>query len=88
MVLTRPASVRKKAIKEDIETPEHPLQVTWNVPNGPAVTRAYASARQLADEEARSRIWGGIHFEFESLASRGACSALADYVADNMLRPW
>ena len=70
------------------ETPELPLQVTWNMSNGPAVTRAYASARQLADEEARSRIWGGIHFEFESLASRGACSALADYVADNMLRPW
>lgn len=70
------------------DTPDLPVQVTWNVPNGPAVTRAYASARQLADEEARSRIWGGIHFEFESLASRGACTALADYVADNMLRPW
>jgi hypothetical protein len=69
-------------------TADLPLQVTWNVPNGTAVTRAYASVRQLADEEARSRIWGGIHFEFESLASKGACGALADYVADNVLRPW
>ena len=40
----------------------------------------------LANEEAKSRIWGGIHFEFESEASMGACSAVADYVVDNMLR--
>jgi hypothetical protein len=62
------------------------LTVTWNVPNGTPVTRAYSSVRQLADEEAKSRIWGGIHFEFESLASRGVCSLLADYAADNLLR--
>jgi hypothetical protein len=70
------------------ETTNLPIQVTWQVPTGTAVTRDYASVRQLADEEARSRIWGGIHFEFESLASKGACTALADYVADNVLRPW
>jgi hypothetical protein len=63
-----------------------PVQVTWNVPNGTPVTRAYASVRQLADEEAKSRIWGGIHFEFESLASKGVCTELADYAADNVLR--
>jgi len=67
-------------------TAELPVQVTWSVANGPAVARAYASVRQLADEEAQSRIWGGIHFEFETLASKGACGALADYVADNVLR--
>jgi hypothetical protein len=70
------------------ETPVLPVQVTWSVPTGAAVTRTYTSVQQLADEEAKSRIWGGIHFEFESLASKGACSALADYVADNVLRPW
>jgi hypothetical protein len=70
------------------DTAELPVQVTWNVPNGTPVSRAYAGVRQLADEESRSRIWGGIHFEFESLASKGACGALADYVADNVLRPW
>lgn len=70
------------------DTSALPVQVTWSVPTGNAVTRAYASVQQLADEEAKSRIWGGIHFEFESLASKGACAALADYVADNVLRPW
>jgi hypothetical protein len=63
-----------------------PLQVSWVVPGGPTVTRAYNGFRQLADEEARSRIWGGIHFEFESLASKGSCTLLADYAADNTLR--
>lgn len=63
-----------------------PVQVTWLIANLPAVTRPYNGFQQLADEEAKSRIWGGIHFEFESLASRGACSRLADYSVDNVLR--
>jgi len=62
------------------------VQVTWVVPNGPSVVRGYNGFRQLADEEAKSRIWGGIHFEFESLASTGVCTPLADYVIDNTLR--
>lgn len=56
------------------------------IPNDLPVTRAYRNFRQLAQEEAKSRIWGGIHFEFESLASQGACTLLADYAADNTLR--
>jgi hypothetical protein len=63
-----------------------PVQVTWLVSNGPSETRRYNGFQQLADEEAKSRIWGGIHFEFESLAARGSCSQLADYGADNVLR--
>ena len=62
------------------------LRVTWNVPNGESVTRAYNGFSNLANEEADSRIWGGIHFQFESLVSQGACSELANYVADNLLR--
>jgi len=63
-----------------------PFSVTWVVTNGPAVTRSYNGFRQLADEEADSRIWGGIHFRFESLASMGVCPRIADYVVDNTLR--
>ena len=65
-----------------------PIQVTWAVAGGPAIVRNYSGFRQLADEEANSRIWGGIHFQFESQASQGACSALADYVVDNTLRKY
>jgi hypothetical protein len=61
-----------------------PFQVTWA--GSPAVTRAYNGFRQLADEGGLSRIWGGIHFQFESQASFGACTELGEYVADNTLR--
>ena len=65
-----------------------PITVTWNVAGGAPIVRSYNGFRQLADEEAKSRIWGGIHFEFESLASMGACTLLADYVVDNTLRKY
>jgi hypothetical protein len=65
-----------------------PIQVTWAIPGSAALTRSYNGFRQLADEEAKSRIWGGIHFQFESLASMGSCTLLADYVVDNTLRKY
>jgi hypothetical protein len=65
-----------------------PITVTWLVAGGPAIVRSYNGFRQLADEEAKSRIWGGIHFQFESLASMGSCTLLADYVVDNTLRKY
>ena len=61
---------------------------TWLVAGGTPITRSYNGFRQLADEEAKSRIWGGIHFQFESLASMGSCTLLADYVVDNTLRKY
>lgn len=63
-----------------------PFEVTWVVPNGTNVTRAYTGFRELADEEGMSRIWGGIHFMFENQASVGSCTRLGDYAADNVLR--
>jgi len=63
-----------------------PFSVTWTGTTNPSVTRSYNGFRQLSDEEANSRIWGGIHFRFESLASIGSCSLLGDYAADNVLR--
>jgi hypothetical protein len=63
-----------------------PFEVTWTGTTAPTVTRAYNGFRQLADEGGISRIWGGIHFTFETQASFGACTRLGDYAADNVLR--
>ncbi len=60
--------------------------VTWAQVDGPGWTRQYGGFRQLADEAARSRIYGGIHYTFDSLASVGVCIPLADYAFDNNLR--
>jgi hypothetical protein len=65
-----------------------PFSVTWTgAGTAPSATRSYNGFRELGTQQAYSRIWGGIHFEAETLSSLGACSALADYAADNVLRP-
>ncbi len=63
-----------------------PFGVTWTGNNAPDITRSYNGFRQLADEAANSRIYGGIHYRFDTLASFGVCTPLADYVFDNYLR--
>jgi hypothetical protein len=62
------------------------FSVTWAEPAGPGITRTYNGFRQLADEAARSRVYGGIHFTFDTTASFGVCVPLGDYVFDNTLR--
>jgi hypothetical protein len=61
------------------------FSVTWASADG-GVTRRYNGFRELADEGARSRVLGGIHFTFDTLASFGVCTDLADYVFENSLR--
>jgi PAP2 superfamily len=63
-----------------------PFSVAWTGTTGPTVTKRYHGFRELADEGGYARIWGGIHFRFETLASFGACTRLGDYAADNVLR--
>ncbi len=63
------------------------FSVTWVATAGPDITRHYNGFRQLADEEANSRVYGGIHFTFDTLASFGVCVPLADYAFVNYLRP-
>jgi membrane-associated phospholipid phosphatase len=63
------------------------FSVTWVATDGPDITRHYNGFRQLADEEANSRVYGGIHFTFDTLAGFGVCGPLADYAFVNYLRP-
>lgn len=65
-----------------------PFSVTWvGRPPNPDVTRDFAGFWQLAETEARSRIHGGIHFQFDSEASQVACPKVAEYVFANFMRP-
>ena len=63
-----------------------PLSITWAAPAGPGITRSYNGFRQLADEAARSRVYGGIHFNFDTTSSFGVCIPLGDYVFENTFR--
>ncbi len=68
-----------------------PFNVTWTwtgaAGTGTDLTRSYTTLSQLADEAGMSRVYGGIHFEFELHASTAACTKVADYVFDNYMRP-
>jgi hypothetical protein len=65
-----------------------PFSVTWVGTGGNAnVTRQYSSFSELAGQQARSRVYGGIHFDFELQASQESCTKVADWVADHYMRP-
>jgi hypothetical protein len=51
------------------------------------VTREFTAFSQLAQQMARSRIHGGIHFQFESDASFAVCPEVAEYVYENYMLP-
>ena len=60
---------------------EMPFSVTWvGIPPNIDVTRDYDRFSDLAEEFARSRIFGGIHYQFDSDASQTACPKVAEYV--------
>ncbi|MCA9118852.1 MAG: vanadium-dependent haloperoxidase, partial [Planctomycetales bacterium] len=50
------------------------------------VTRSFTSFSQAADEAGRSRIYGGIHFEFDNAAGLTAGRAIGAYVSSEFLK--
>ena len=60
----------------------------WQAPDGSVLsTRHYAGFRQMADEQARSRVYGGIHFQFDNEPSQLACPKVVDFVARHYMVP-
>lgn len=53
----------------------------------PGVYRSFTSLRDCAREVGRSRIYGGIHFDFASREGRRCGEAVAHYVAQHYLLP-
>src|SRR5204863_9024407 len=47
-----------------------PFDIHWDAYGFPGVTRSYSGFSAAADEEADSRIYGGIHFRFDSTAGQ------------------
>jgi hypothetical protein len=65
-----------------------PFTARWTGLNGNAdVARPYAGFWQLAEAQAVSREYGGIHFHFDTLASQEVCPKVAGYVFANYMRP-
>lgn len=63
------------------------IPFTANWAGTPGWTRSYPSLSAMADEQARSRIYGGIHFTFDSVAGQSAGRNVANYVFLNFMTP-
>jgi hypothetical protein len=65
-----------------------PFSITWPRTMGlSSVTRNFTGFWQLADQQARSRIHGGIHFQFDSDASQAACVKAPEFTNANFMLP-
>jgi hypothetical protein len=65
-----------------------PFSITWTRTMGlPPVTRDFTGFWQLAEQQARSRIYGGIHFQFDSDASQAVCAKVSEFTDSHFMRP-
>jgi hypothetical protein len=69
-------------------TNDLPFTVQWTGLNGNAdVARPFTGFWQLAEHQAASREYGGIHYHFDSTASQEVCPKVAGYIFGNYMRP-
>ncbi|HVK12094.1 MAG TPA: hypothetical protein VM597_25305, partial [Gemmataceae bacterium] len=65
-----------------------PITIDWSrIGNFPGVTRSYPTFWAAADEQAISRVYGGIHFTFDSDAGQEIGGGVGNFVVDNYLEP-
>jgi hypothetical protein len=62
-----------------------PFQHTWDGAGG--ATRSYVGFTAMANEEERSRVYGGIHFTFDQVAGQSVGRNVANYVFMNFMKP-
>ena len=58
---------------------------TWAGAGG--ATRSYTGFSNMADESARARVYGGIHFTFDNIAGQSVGRNVANYIFANVMRP-
>jgi PAP2 superfamily len=58
---------------------------TWAGAGG--ATRSYAGFGAMAGEQARARVYGGIHFTFDNVAGQSVGTNVANYVFSKLMRP-
>jgi len=65
-----------------------PVTTTWRQSGGqPDVVHHFATLWDVAQEQADSRIYGGIHYRFDNEAGQTAGRAVAEYVFANFMSP-
>ncbi len=60
---------------------------TTDDPNAAGVTRQFSSFTAAAVEDARSRIYLGVHYQFDADFGRSSGNSVGEFVVNNVLRP-
>jgi hypothetical protein len=70
-------------------TDEIAVTIQWRSPDDLSVvgTRNYTGFWQAAQEQERSRVWGGIHFSFDGQASQQVCPLVAEFAMARYATP-
>jgi len=77
-----------RALQLYFGTNDVPVSFQWSSTDGiNYVARGFSGFSQLADHQALSREYGGIHFHFDTTASQEVCPKVAGYVYANFMRP-
>ncbi len=81
-------AVGARALQLGFGRDDLPFSVTFPRTGGFAdVTWSFTGFDDLAVQQARSRVYGGIHFQFDSNASRSACPKVAEWAFANYMVP-
>ena len=82
------ASAAARALELAVGTDDVSYSVSWvGTPGNADQTRFFTSFSSLVEQQARSRILGGIHFEFDSQGSYDSCPSVAEFVHANYMVP-
>ena len=65
-----------------------PFTAVWTGSGGnPDVARNYAGFWQMAEDQANSRVYGGIHYRFDNEASQATCVRVPEFVYAHFMQP-
>jgi len=77
-----------RALQIALDRDDIPFTVTYpRTGSLPTETRDYTGFSDLARQEARSRVLGGLHFTFDNDASRAYCVKVPELVAESLMLP-
>jgi hypothetical protein len=82
------ASAAARALEIVAGGDDFAFTAVWQAPDGSVLAeRHYSGFRQMADEQARSRVFGGIHFTFDNEPSQQVCPTVVDFIAGHFMVP-
>jgi hypothetical protein len=76
-----------RALGLALGTDDVPVVATWRQSDGSDVSHHFASFSQAGDEQAMSRLYGGIHYRFDNEAGAAVGRQVAEFVFGNFMRP-